>query len=403
MDTYQRPRAAILDQRLSEPRRFLQVVAGPRQVGKTTLVQQVIESRKEPTFFHSADEPTLQDASWIRTHWETARVQTKVQGSAAILVLDEIQKIPDWAGTVKQLWDEDTRRRVPLRVVILGSAPLLVARGLTEILAGRFEILHLPHWSPGEMRKAFGWPVDKSIFFGGYPGAAPLAADETRWARYIRDSLIETTLARDLLLLSRIDKPALLSRLFELGCHYSGQILPYTKMLGQLADAGNTTTLAHYLDLLAGAGMMTGLQKYSAETVRVRASSPKLQVFNTALTGALGEKTFAEAKKDVVLWGRLVESAVGAHLANLAASDFCKLFYWRQENFEVDFVVQRGKKITAIEVKSPGPEKSFRDTLSGMARFSKLYPKAKCLLVGGDGIALDDFLTQPPELFLGSS
>lgn len=403
MDAYKRPQAATLAQRLSEPRRFLQVVAGPRQVGKTTLVQQVLETRKESSFFQSADEPTLQDPSWIRTHWETARIQAKTRGT--ILVLDEIQKIPGWAGTVKHLWDEDTRCRVPLKLIVLGSAPLLVTRGLSESLAGRFELLHLPHWGPLEMRMAFGWSIDTAIFFGGYPGSAPLVKDEARWSRYIRDAMIETTLSRDLFLLSRIDKPALLRRLFELGCHYSGQILSYTKMLGQLADAGNTTTLAHYLDLLTGAGMMTGLQKYSGEAVRVRNSSPKLQVLNTALTGAYSGKKFAEAKKDRAFWGRLVESAVGAQLANLAASGLCKLYYWRQGDYEVDFVVQWGKTITAIKVKSFVADPSQRNPirLSGMAAFSKQHPKARCLLVGGDGVTVEDFLIQPPETFLSGS
>lgn len=329
-DTYYRPQAAALRRRLAEPRRFIQVVAGPRQVGKTTLVQQLMNEIGPELCYASADEPTLRGPEWIEQQWEAARLTAKEAGKAgAALALDEIQKIPGWSETVKRLWDEDTRRTLPLRVVLLGSAPLLIARGMTESLAGRFELLHLPHWSFVEMRDAFGFDLDQYLYFGGYPGAAPLVDDPQRWRRYIADSLIETSISRDVLLLTRIDKPALLRRLFDLACRYSGQILSYTKMLGQLQAAGNTTTLAHYLDLLAGAGMVSGLQKYAGDAARSRGSSPKLQVLNTALMSAMVGKSPADVRSDREYRGRLVESAVGAHLANAAACGECELFYWR--------------------------------------------------------------------------
>ncbi|HXF44792.1 MAG TPA: ATP-binding protein, partial [Burkholderiaceae bacterium] len=311
--------------------------------------------------------------------------------AGAVLVLDEIQKIPGWSEAVKRLWDEDTRARRPLKVVLLGSAPLLVAQGLTESLAGRFELLHLPHWSFAEMRAAFGWSLDEYLFFGGYPGAAPLAAEPVRWARYVADSLIETSIARDVLLLARVDKPALLRRLFELACRYSGQVLSYTKMLGQLQDAGNTTTLAHYLDLLAGAGMVCGLQKYAGDAARSRGSSPKLQVFNTALLTATSGWTPEEARADGEFWGRLVESAVGAHLANAAAAGECELYYWRERNQEVDFVVKAGRRLAAIEVKSGRAPQAHR----GTAAFAAAFKPSRSLLVGGDGIELGEFLSRP--------
>ena len=275
--SFQRDYAAVLAARLVEPRRFLQIVAGPRQVGKTTLVQQVLEELESPSVFVSADEPTLRDTAWLAAQWERARLVAKDEGKrGAVLALDEAQKVSGWSEAVKRLWDEDARARLPLRVVLLGSAPLLMQRGLTESLAGRFEILHLPHWSLTEMREAFGCSLEQYLYFGGYPGAAPLMDDPPRWRRYLLDSLIETTISRDVLLLTRVDKPALLRRLFELGCRYSGQVLSYTKMLGQLLDAGNSTTLAHYLDLLAGAGMLTGLPKFAGAAVRSRGSSPKV-------------------------------------------------------------------------------------------------------------------------------
>jgi len=394
MTNYTRPHGLVLANRLTEPRRFIQVVAGPRQVGKTTLVQQVTEGSGLPVRYASADEPTLRGPMWIGQQWELARAADRdADQHGAVLVLDEVQKIPNWSESIKRLWDEDTRARRTLKVVLLGSAPLLMQQGLTESLAGRFEVLHLPHWSFAEMQAAFGWSLGQFLFYGGYPGAAPLIEDEQRWVNYIRDSLIETTISRDVLLLSRVDKPVLLRRLFQLGCSYSGQVLSYTKMIGQLQDAGNTTTLAHYLELLAGAGMLTGISKFAGQRVRQRASSPKLQVFNTALMTAQAGITFEEARADHQFWGRLTESAVGAHLANAAAAGGCEVYYWRDRNREVDFVVRLGRTLTAIEVKSG----RTRDTQPGLAAFCDAFRSARMLLVGGDGLALGDFLSRPAE------
>ena len=398
MADYQRPQSAVLASRLAETRRFVQVVAGPRQVGKTTLVQAVVEASALPHRFASADEPALRGPEWIAQQWEAARIEC---GSTAegggVLVLDEVQKITGWSEAVKRLWDEDTRRKLPLKVVLLGSAPLLIARGLTESLAGRFELLHLPHWSFGEMQAAFGWDVDTYVFHGGYPGAAPLIGDTQRWARYILDSLVETSISRDVLLLSRVDKPVLLRRLFELACRYSGQVLSYTKMLGPLQEAGNTTTLAHYLDLLAAAGMVTGLQKYAGDAARTRASSPKLQVYNNALMTAASGFTQAEVRAQPELWGRLVESAAGAHLANAAAARECELFYWRDRGQEVDFVVRAGRRLLGLEVKSGRAPQA----LPGMEAFTIAFKPQRTLLVGGDGISLREFLSRPVRHWVG--
>ena len=390
--TYTRPQTGELVRRLREPRRFIQVLAGSRQVGKTTLAGQATTQSGLPARHVSADEPTLRDTQWIQQQWEAARsLADEADAEGALLVLDEVQKVTGWSEAVKHLWDADTRAGRRLKVVLLGSAPLLVERGLGESLAGRFEMLRLPHWSFSEMREAFGWSLEQYLFYGGYPGAAPLIRQPTRWARYVRDALIEPIISRDVLLLSRVDKPALLRRLLELGCAYSGQILSYTKMLGQLQDAGNTTTLAHYLDLLSGAGLVTGLQKYAGGVARRRASSPKLQVLNTALITAQAGTTLAQARADRVFWGRLVESAVGAHLANASAMDDCDVHYWRERNREVDFVVSAGRTLVAIEVKSGrAPE-----MLPGMAAFSEAFRPARKLLVGGDGIDLGTFLSTP--------
>ena len=380
--------------RVREERRFIQVLAGPRQVGKTTLARQVLEAAGLASHYASADDPAPRDRAWIEAQWEIGRLRARDAGRpGALLVLDEVQKVGGWSNTVKRLWDEDTAARLSLRVLVPGSAPLLVQRGLGESLAGRFELIRVPHWSLAEMREAFGWNLEQFLHFGGYPGAAPLIGDEERWRRYILDSLVETTLSRDVLLLTRVDKPALLRQLFRLGCDYSGQVLSYQKMLGQLQDAGNTTTLAHYLELLAGAGMMTGLQKFAGSRIRQRGSSPKLLVLNTALMTATRTGTLRAAREERDAWGRLVESAVGAQLASAASAE---LFYWRERSREVDFVLRSGPRVVAIEVTS-GRRK---DSLPGLAAFGKAFQPSRTLLVGGQGLPVQEFLLTPPEEWL---
>lgn len=388
---FKRPLFPILLKRLKEPRRFLQVLVGPRQVGKTTLAQQVAQELTIPVHYVSADEPTLQDRAWLNQQWDIARALTRKNGTshAALLIVDEVQKAQGWAEAVKRLWDEDTAAECPLRVLLSGSSPLLVQKGLTESLAGRFEIIPVPHWSYSEMKAAFGWTVDQYVYFGGYPGAAALIEDEQRWRRYISDALIETTISRDILLMSRVDKPALLRRLFHLGCDYSGQILSYQKMLGQLQEAGNTVTLAHYLDLLKGAGLLAGLSKYAGQKVRQRGSSPKLQVMNTALMTALSHTAFGNIRSDPDQWGRLVESAVGAHLLNSVTGTNQEVHYWLDRNREVDFVLASGNVVTAIEVKSG----SRRSSLPGMEAFCQAFKIKHKILVGAQGMPLEKLLS----------
>ncbi len=273
---------------------------------------------------------------------------------------------------------------------------MLIQKGLTESLAGRFEIIPATHWSFAEMREAFGWDLETYIFFGGYPGSAELIGDQSRWRRYIIDSLIETTISRDILLLTRVDKPALLRRVFQLACDYSGQIVSYQKMLGQLQDAGNTTTLAHYLELLAGAGMVIGLPKYSGGRARQRGSSPKLHVMNNALMTASCDLDFNNIRKDRDTWGRLVESAAGAHLINGTRGTNAEVFYWRERSHEVDFVLRSGRSAIAIEVKSG----RAREAIAGMEAFSKAFKVTRKLLIGGDGVSIEEFLLNPVEYWL---
>jgi uncharacterized protein len=384
----------LLLRRLQEPRRFIHVLAGPRQVGKTTLARQVMERIGINCHYASADEPSLKGREWIAQQWEIGRLTARK--GEALLVLDEIQKVPGWSEAVKGLWDGDTHTRTPLRLLLLGSSPLLIQGGLQESLAGRFEIIPAPHWSFLEMKEVFGWNLEQFLYFGSYPGAAPLIEEPERWQRYVVDSLIETSISRDILLMTRVDKPALLRRLFQLACDYSGQILSYQKLTGQLTDAGNTVTLAHYLQLLRGAGMVAGLSKFSGSKIRQRGSSPKLQVLNTALMTASSGMGFEETRRKPDLWGRLVESAIGAHLLNSTLGTPVEVSYWRDRNVEVDFVLQRGQTAVGIEIKSAGS----RMATSGMAAFRREFAPLRTLLVGGDGIPLEEFLSAPASRWL---
>lgn len=392
---FERAQVETLEARLAEPRRHLQVVIGPRQTGKTTLVLQALERTALPSRYTSADEVGVRDRDWIATEWDLARaLLADTPTAGAVLVLDEVQKVPDWSETVKRLWDEDSRGRRGLHVVLLGSSPLLVGRGLTESLAGRFETIRVSHWTLAEMSTAFGVGLDEYVYFGGYPGAAALVADESRWRAYVLDSLVETVVSRDILLTTRVDKPALLRQLFALACAYSGQVLSYTKMLGQLHDAGNTTTLAHYLQLLGQSGLVTGLQKHAGAEMRRRASSPKLLALNTGLIGAISAASLADARADTAFWGRLVESSIGAHLVNAGLD----VGYWREGDREVDYVIRHRGEVTAIEVKS-GHARAER---SGFAAFADRHALDRRLVVGGDGIGIEEFLSSPADHFLAS-
>ena len=393
---YRRPVYAEILARAHEPRQFIQVLSGPRQVGKTTLARQVMDAIGIPGHLASADAPDPEDAGWIYTQWAIGRQQARMGGRAGgLLVLDEVQKVRGWSGVVKQLWDEDTAGGIQLRVMLLGSAPLLVRQGLSESLAGRFEIVRITHWTFAEMRDAFGWDLDTFLFYGGYPGAAGLVKSHERWEEYILDSIVETNLSRDILLLNRVEKPALLRQLFRLACASSGRVVSYTKMLGSLADAGNTVTLAHYLDLLGGAGMVAGLAKHSGGIVRRRGSSPKLLALNTALISATARTTLARTRTDSAAWERLVLTAVGAHL--WAHADPNELGWWREGNDEVDWVVRPGKLLrsrgepVAIDVRTPSGRRS------GGAAFARANPGARSLIVGEGGIPLEAFLSAHPR------
>jgi len=391
MSDFERSLVDVIVARLRAERRFVQAVVGPRQVGKTTAVLQAgsrLLASGIGFVFASGDEPLVPGAAWIDERWEAARAACE-PGESIVLALDEVHRIPGWAERVKANWDRDSREGSDVRVVVLGSSPLLVGRRLGESLAGRFEILPATHWQFAECRDAFGWDLDTFVFHGGYPGAAPLVGDFQRWRRYILDSLVEITVSRDVLSLARIDKPALLRQLFYLVCELSGRVVSYSKLLGQLHDAGNTTTIAHYLRLLEEVWLAAGLQKYSGSVVRKRASSPKLLVLDTALMSAVRGVPLEEAREASDYWGRLVETAVGACLCARAQLVPQRVMYWRQRGAEVDYVVEGPSGLDVIEVKS-GRERE--DDRRGLDRFVESYEPTSVRLVGAGGTPVSEFL-----------
>lgn len=411
---YRRKELDSLIRKLREPPAYLQIVAGPRQVGKTTMVRMALDEFRPQSELVSADKPEgptnlardaimapepgrPADAAWLIDRWNLARGIARASGKRYILAIDEIQKVPRWDEIVKGLWDADRAEGLELHVVLLGSSPLQMRRGMTESLAGRYELMRVTHWSFIEMYEAFNFSLDDYLYFGGYPGAAPLIRDiEVRWRSYVLESLIKPSIETDILMMTRVDKPALLKQTFELGCSVSGQILSLNKMLGHLQDAGNAVTLAHYLDLLEQAGLLVGLKKYAGTEHRRRSSQPKFNVLNSCLLTVQKSYTYAEAKADRTYWGQITESAVGAHLYNSGAPQVA-VCYWRESPFEVDFVLARGPYLTAIEVMSG----SNTHAVVGMNEFLRRNPGAKPLTVGTDGIPVAEFLSYAAEHWLG--
>jgi len=377
--------------RLKEPRMFIQVLCGPRQVGKTTLITQALRETAIPHVYASADDAPDVSSIWLRQIWDKARLGCKQAGGDYLLVVDEVQKIANWSEVVKAEWDKDAFNNIALKVVLLGSSSLLIQQGLTESLAGRYELIYIPHWSFGEMRDAFGFTLEEYVWFGGYPGAAALVNDEWRWKEYVRQSLIEPSITKDILMMQRVDKPALLGRLFNIGCSFSAQILSLNKIQGELNERGNLATLSNYLKLLASADLLCGLEKYAGNVIRQRASKPKFQVFNNALLSAQNSMTFSTVRADGKLWGRMVESAVGTHLLNRRKTGWYDVFYWNENSKEVDYVIQRGTDVVAIEVKS-----GYDSSNAGMAVFDELFHPKAMFTVGTDGIPLEEFLQMEP-------
>lgn len=385
---YRRTQLEELVKRMGEPRGMIQVIAGPRQVGKSTMVKQMLQEVPLASMLVSADGVDKENTAWIGEVWETARARMRVGRYAEyLLVIDEVHKIDNWSEEVKKQWDADTFNDVNLKVVILGSSRLLLKDGLTESLAGRYELIRMPHWSYREMRDAFGMDVEHYIFFGGYPGGARLVGNEVRWRRYVKDGIIAPAIERDILMTKTVYKPGLMKQLFELGCTYSGEEISLTKLLGQLQDAGNVTTLAGYLATLDESQLLCGLQKYAHDNARKYNSVPKLFVYNTSLLSALSGWKFQQVYTAPKEWGRWVESAVGMHILNQAEEWDYKVYYWREGNKEVDFVVESNRQCVAIEVKS-----GRRTTNAGLPEFIKRFGPRHSFVVGSGGVPVEEFL-----------
>ncbi len=379
--------------RLNEDRNKIQVVVGPRKVGKTTLIEQVLEKIRYPFTSYSADDVSVANADWLSQIWETQRLKMDTnKEKKRLLVVDEIQKISNWSETVKAEWDKDTRQKRNLVVVLLGSSRMLIEKGLTESLTGRFELIKLSHWTYAEMRDCFGMTLQQYIYFGGYPGAASYIHDEKRWRNYVKDSLIEPSITKDILLDTQIAKPYLLRQLFEIGSGYSGELLSLTKVAGRLQEAGNITTLAGYLHLLDECGLLCGLQKFAMDNARRYKSIPKFQVYNNALRNAYAEESFSEAIENPKAWGRYAESAIGAFLVGQSRILDYNVYYWREGADEVDYVLVQQRKIIAIEVKT-----GRRKMNSGLQKFKAAFKPRKSIVVGSDGVSLEEFLLMDLE------
>lgn len=386
---YKRVEYQLIKNRLKEQRRFIQVVMGARQIGKSTVVKQVLKDLDAPYQFFSADNVPATNSNWISDCWNAVRSLKKNNGwGSVILVIDEIQKIANWSEAVKKEWDDDTFRDCDIKVLLLGSSRVLLEKGLSESLAGRFEEIRMSHWSYQEMKECFGFSLEQYLFYGGYPGAASLIDNDDRFQQYIQSSIIEATINKDILMDTPISKPALLRQTFELGAAYSGQLLSLNKMLGALQDAGNTATLAGYIHLLDECGLLCGLQKFSIDTARRKASIPKLQVYNNALKRVYNPSTFEQAILDRKMWGRIFESGIGAHLVSQAFSQRFEVFYWRERNDEVDFILRKKGSVIAIEVKSNAEKKT--DSLNKFRQF--FHPQAS-FIVGDGGIGAEDFFS----------
>ena len=386
----ERSHLKLFEERIIGTRTSIQLVSGPRQAGKTTMVGQLMEKTGTPYLFVSADNVAGQEHFWLTNQWETARQLCKKAGNF-VLAVDEVQKLPNWREEVKLLWDEDTRSEIPLKVILIDSSRLLILPTVYESTDDLFEHTYIGHWSYAEMKRAFDWSPERFVWFGAYPGTAALTNDEERWKSYVRDAIIETGISRDILMLTRVDKPALMRRMFELGCINTGKELSYTKILGQLQDSGNTVTLSHYLQLLDNAGLLAGLEKFTEGRSGQRATSPKFQVHNNALLSAQQDLTFDQCRNNPAIWASWVKSAIGAHLLDYSLTKKVKLYYWRSGKYEIDYVVRKGHQIFGVEVKT-----GLETKTSGMEFFKKTHPEARLILVGKSGIPWETFLEMNP-------
>lgn len=375
---FQRPFVAQLAQRLDATSPLIHVLVGPRQVGKTTGVRQLMAQCRYPQYYASADDVLVSDRSWLLEQWQ----QALLLGDGALLVVDEIQKVPNWPETIKALWDAQPYR---LRVLLLGSSALQIQAGVTESLAGRFELMRTHHWTFAELQAAFGYDLPRYLAFGGYPGGVALEHDADRLYAYMKDAIVEAVIGKDILQARKVANPALFRQAFQILCAYPAQEISYTKLLGQLQDKGNTDLVKYYIELYGGAFLLHALQKYSPKAWLARSSSPKMLPACPALYSMAAGMDVAQSAEQR---GRAFELAVGAELVQQPG----QVFYWRERNDEVDFVYQYRDRLYAVEVKS-GRKKSAK----GLEAFCMQAPKALRVIVTPENFA--QFSSDPRGFF----
>lgn len=351
----------ILPKRFESKQPLLQVILGPRQVGKTTTVLKLInEQYAERGMYVSADQVFNADAQWLRTCWLEAQAGKK------ILFIDEIQKSHNWAEAIKALYDESKRIKKLFPCVLLGSSSLEIQKGLTESLTGRFQLIRAHHWNYQESKKGYDLSFEKYLSYGGYPGSYQFI-DSADWADYVKNSIISTAVEKDILQFRSVKNPALFKQAFDILVSYPAQEISYNKLLGQLQDRGNVELIKYYISLFEGAFLIKTLEKYSPKTIKRKSSSPKILPLAPCMPSLQwgGEHTSAEK-------GRIFELIVGCQLVRTGE----ELFYWREGNAEVDFVLKQGKNVWAIEVKS-GRKKSDK----GLQQFKKNFPSARTAMI----------------------
>jgi predicted AAA+ superfamily ATPase len=357
------PMYATIDKRLKQDHNLIQVILGPRQVGKTTTVNHYLEKEfKGKSLFKSADAQLSVGFNWITDIWQEAR-----DHNYDLLVIDEIQKLENWSEIVKKLWDEDRRAGLKLKYILLGSSSLDIQKGLSESLTGRFQLIAAYHWNFSESEELTGMSFEEYLKFGGYPQSYAFTKDLDEFNSYVKRSILSTVIEKDILNNHTVKSPALFKQAFEIIMGYPAQEISYTKLLGQLQDKGNTDLVKHYISLYEGAFLIKSIFKYSGKEVKRRTSSPKLIPLCPSFyfLSILSDYTSDER-------GRVFEAIVASALNRLNY----KMYYWREGNLEVDFVLKKGRRLIGIEVKS-----GRRKNTKGLEAFSKKFPEAETIFV----------------------
>ena len=372
---------AWLLERLDEPAPGrIQLLTGPRQVGKTTLLLDLAARYGDRALYAAADAPEAGVPGYWERFWADA--EAKARNGKSVVFLDEIHLVPNWSGLLKGYWDRFRRRHLPVHIVATGSSALRVTAGSRESLAGRFERMVFAHWTAGALAKTFNISIADAarhaVLFGTYPGAWALTRDQARWRAYIRDAIIEPAIGRDVLALGQVRRPALLRQVFAVAAGSPAQIVSLQKIQGQLADRGALETVAHYLELLQDAYLVAPLEKFAKRAVRRRAAPPKLVTLNNALLSAMHPDGPPDEQRDAPRLGSWIENACLASAVNRGQ----RVTYWREEPLEVDGVLEGSWGAWAIEIKSARFDS--RD-LAGLLEFCKRHPVFRPLVVTRPG------------------